>query len=207
MSNLTILKNERGRFKGQIQVEGGSRELEQASSLIRQKLVGMGSVDGSWTCCKDKMANANGCAKEMNHDSTIQWCFLDKSKVVTTQHSLAGNKFAPGRAFALDCEMVVTTRGKEVARVTLLDFKGHDCYETLVKPSATILDYKTAFNGITENILQGVSTTLVDVQKSLLERVSADDLLVGHSIDDDLRCLHLEHRKVMDDQTCKKSKK
>ena len=39
---------------------------------------------------------------------------------------------------------------------------------------------------------------MVDVQKSLLERVSADDLLVGHSIDDDLRCLHLEHRKVMD---------
>ena len=65
--------------------------------------------------------------------------------------------------------------------------------------SGNVLDYKTAFNGITENILQGVSTTLVDVQKSLLERVSADDLLVGHSIDDDLRCLHLEHRKVMDD--------
>ena len=65
--------------------------------------------------------------------------------------------------------------------------------------SGNVLDYKTAFNGITEHILQGVSTTLVDVQKSLLERVSADDLLVGHSIDDDLRCLHLEHRKVMDD--------
>merc|ERR1712192_359382 len=71
---------------------------------------------------------------------------------------------------------------------------------TLVKPLATIVDYKTAYNGITENILQGVPTTLVDVQSSLLERVSADDLLVGHSIDDDLRCLHLEHRKVVD--TC-----
>ena len=193
VSNLTIPKNERGRFKGEIQVEGGSGEVEHASSLIRQKLMGMGSVDGSWACCKDKMASANGCTKDMNHDSMIQWCFLDKSKVVTTQHSLA-----PGRVFALDCEMVVTTRGKEVARVTLLDFKGHSCYETLVKPLANIVDYKTAFNGITENILQGVSTTLVDVQNSLLERVSADDLLVGHSIDDDLRCLHLEHRKVMD---------
>ena len=66
--------------------------------------------------------------------------------------------------------MVETTRGKEVARVTLLDFGGRSCLETLVKPSSTILDYKTAFSGLTEDILGGVSTTLEDVQKSLVEQ-------------------------------------
>ena len=98
--------------------------------------------------------------------------------------------------FALDCEMVETTRGKEVARVTLLDCEGHSCLETLVKPSSPILDYKTSFSRITKDILRGVSTTLSDVQGSLIERVSVDDILVSHSIDNDLRCLHLEHRKV-----------
>ena len=81
--------------------------------------------------------------------------------------------------------------------MTLLDFGGRSCLETLVKPSSTILDYKTAFSGLTEDILGGVSTTLEDVQKSLVEQVSVHDILVGHSIDNDLRCLHLEHRKVM----------
>ena len=83
-----------------------------------------------------------------------------------------------------------------MARVTLLDCEGHSCLETLVKPSSPILDYKTSFSRITKDILRGVSTTFSDVQGSLIERVSVDDILVGHSIDNDLRCLHLEHRKV-----------
>ena len=73
--------------------------------------------------------------------------------------------------FALDCEMVNTTRGKEVARITLINFKGETCYETLVKPSTTILDYKTKYSGITEAMLEKVSTTLTDVQRNLLEQV------------------------------------
>ena len=37
---------------------------------------------------------------------------------------------------------------------------------------------------------------MTDVQKNLLEQVSAKDIIIGHSIDNDLRCLHLEHRKA-----------
>ena len=37
---------------------------------------------------------------------------------------------------------------------------------------------------------------MTDVQKNLLEQVSAKDIIIGHSIDNDLRCLHLEHRRV-----------
>ena len=113
-----------------------------------------------------------------------------------TTHSLEGKDVGPGKVFALDCEMVNTTRGKEVARITLINFKGETCYETLVKPPTTILDYKTKYSGITEAMLEKVSTTLTDVQKNLLEQVSAKDIIIGHSIDNDLRCLHLEHRKV-----------
>ena len=98
--------------------------------------------------------------------------------------------------FALDCEMVNTTRGKELARVTLLNFKGDTSYETLVRPPVAILDYNTKYSGITEEILQGVTTSLKDVQESLVQHVSAKDIIIGHSFDNDLRCLHLEHRKV-----------
>ena len=93
--------------------------------------------------------------------------------------------------------MVQTSKGKELTRITLLDFKGRSCLETPVMPRSTILDYRTAYSGMTEDNLRGVSTTLEDVQKSLIKLVSVQDILVGHSIDNDLRCLHLEHRKVM----------
>ena len=83
-----------------------------------------------------------------------------------------------------------------MARVTLLDFAGETCFETLVKPSARIKDYNTEYIGISEDMLEGVTTTLEDVQGSLLSWISADDILVGHRIDEDLRGLPLEHRKV-----------
>ena len=126
VSNITAVNDKEGKFTGEIQLQGGGEEVDQASSLIRQQLMGRGSIDGSWACCNAKRTKAKGCDVETNHDSAIQWSFLDRSKVVTT-HSLTGEEPGPGKVFALDCEMVETTRGKEVARVTLIDFEGHDC--------------------------------------------------------------------------------
>ena len=197
VSHLTIPKDEGGRSGAEIQVQGGRKEVELAFSMIRGRGIsfpfkGLGSVSGSWDCCQ-KGIKANGCVEESNHDSLICHCFLDKSMVVTTQ-STGLDGF--GKVFALDCEMVNTTRGKELAWVTLLDYNGNLCYDTLVKPPASIVDCNTVYSGITPEMLAGVTTTLADVQRNLLQRVSSNDILVGHSIDSDLRCLHLEHRKV-----------
>lgn len=45
--------------------------------------------------------------------------------------------------YALDCEMCYTTLGLELARITVIDWTLHTVYETLVKPSHTIVDYNT----------------------------------------------------------------
>ena len=161
--------------------------------MIREKLrVVAGHVGGFWDCCNG-MIGCRKCAEETNHDSLFRECFLDQSVVMTTHE---GQDAGPAKVFALDCEMVNTSRGKEVARVTLLTFHGGSCNETLVIPPATIVDYKTKYSGITETTLEGVTTTLADVQKSLLGQISSKDIIVGHGLDNDLRCLHLEHRKV-----------
>ena len=170
--------------------------------MIRERLrLVSGRVDGSWECCKQAIGGKN-CAEEKNHDSLISQCFRDQSLVVATKNLTVNGSSGPSAAaavhkvFALDCEMVNTTRGKELARVTSLNFKGETSYETLVRPRVTILDYNTKYSGITEEMLRGVTTSLKDVQESLVQQVSANDIIIGHSVDNDLRCLHLEHRKV-----------
>ena len=55
-----------------------------------------------------------------------------------------------GRVFAMDCEMVNTTVGSELCRVTMIDHTGNTCYETLVLPEKKIVDYNTRFSGIKE---------------------------------------------------------
>ena len=194
----------------EFRLQGTPQAINKAFSMICQTLTGKGSVDGSWDCCK-RNTTARGCTFEIGHDTKTRYpvlgnkagCFTsetghnsktrypDKAMVVTTKP-----KARPGKVFALDCEMVDTEIGKEVVIVTMLNFAGETCLESLVKPSARIMDYKTQYSGMTPEKLERATATLKDVQKSLLGLVSADDVLVGHSIDNDLRALHLEHRKV-----------
>ena len=103
-----------------------------------------------------------------------------------------------GRVFAMDCEMVNTTVGSELCRVTMIDHTGNTCYETLVLPEKKIVDYNTRFSGIKEADLIGVRTNLRDVQAQLLFKLDAKDILIGHSLESDLRAVKLLHSTVVD---------
>jgi hypothetical protein len=46
--------------------------------------------------------------------------------------------------------------------------------------------------------LKGVTVTLVDVQTLLLSLICLDDILIGHSLENDLRVLRLVHENVID---------
>lgn len=47
------------------------------------------------------------------------------------------------KCFALDCEMVRTSEGQELARITIVNRKLEVVYDTHVQPSAPVEDYAT----------------------------------------------------------------
>ncbi|CAR21758.1 Rnh70p [Lachancea thermotolerans CBS 6340] len=100
--------------------------------------------------------------------------------------------------FALDCEMCMSKDGLVLTRVSLVDFDCNLVYDSLVKPDVPIVDYLTRYSGITEEKLENVTVTLEDVQNQLLKLVSADDILIGHSLQSDLNVLKLRHPKIID---------
>jgi RNA exonuclease 1 len=99
---------------------------------------------------------------------------------------------------ALDCEMVVTEAGYELARATLLGPDGAVLWDELVLPDRPVLDYVTRYSGITAEILEGVKTSLADAQRALLRWLGPETVLVGHGLENDLRALRLVHTRIAD---------
>ena len=112
------------------------------------------------------------------------------------------------RVFGLDCEMVLTTIGSELARVTLVEFdefvapktssKTTVLLDCLVRPENRIVDYLTKHSGITHALLEPVTTRLEQVQCALASYLAPTDILIGHSLENDLRALHYIHPRIID---------
>ncbi|BGP05349.1 hypothetical protein JCM10049v2_001154 [Rhodotorula toruloides] len=104
----------------------------------------------------------------------------------------------PKRVLGMDCEMCLTDDGSELTRLSVVDMDGNSVYDKLVKPDKPIRDYLTRFSGMTAEKLEGVMTRLVDVQRDLTQLMDYNTILVGHSLECDLKVLKLIHSKVID---------
>ncbi|KAF8936029.1 hypothetical protein BGZ47_009697 [Haplosporangium gracile] len=99
---------------------------------------------------------------------------------------------------AMDCEMCLTEHGSELTRITLIGEDGKAIYDELVLPTNPITDYLTKYSGMTAERLSGVTTRLADVQKKLKELINYDTILIGHSLENDMKVLKFAHPFIID---------
>ncbi|KAL8931249.1 MAG: hypothetical protein Q9211_007112, partial [Gyalolechia sp. 1 TL-2023] len=118
---------------------------------------------------------------------------------VPAQDVQQGNLSAGRTVLAMDCEMCKTKEdGMALTRISLVGWDGDVVMDELVKPDYLITDYLTPFSGITAEKLDPVTTTLVDIQKRLLQLLTPRTILVGHSLESDLKALKLTHPFIVD---------
>ncbi|KAK8021879.1 ribonuclease H-like domain-containing protein [Apiospora arundinis] len=127
-------------------------------------------------------------------------------------------------AIAIDCEMVGVAVGStsyfdrvdigdtnpsrdrsELVEVCAVDaINGEILINQLVRPAGRVVDWRTEFSGASEAKLlqaQAKGTLLLhwrDARDLLLRYMDAETVLVGHSIQSDLRVLRLAHGRIVD---------
>ncbi|KAF3439007.1 hypothetical protein FNV43_RR17282 [Rhamnella rubrinervis] len=118
---------------------------------------------------------------------------------VVTKLSKKSEAMKSGDMVAIDCEMVLCVDGTEaLVRVCVVDRNLQVKLDALVKPNKAVADYRTEITGITAADLDGVTCTLADIQKSLMKLLSNGTILVGHSLNNDLKVLKVDHAWVID---------
>ncbi|KAJ1217855.1 hypothetical protein NDU88_005442 [Pleurodeles waltl] len=153
-----------------------------------------GGLETRYSCCEAAVGTP-GCQVAKLHVHEGQKDNLDGFMTTFKKTPPADGNHG---VFSVDCEMCYTSQGLNLTRVTVVDSTLQVIYDTFVKPHNEVIDYNTRFSGVTEDDLKNVTTTIRDVQAIMLNLISSDTILIGHSLENDLFALKLIHDSVID---------
>lgn len=102
-----------------------------------------------------------------------------------------------GKFIALDCEMVGVgpdpSNDSALARVSIVNYHGHQLYDSFVLPKEHVTDYRTHVSGITPALLRTARS--LEVVQADVAKLLGGKILVGHAVRNDLDALMLGHPK------------
>ena len=110
-------------------------------------------------------------------------------------------------AIAIDCEMCETcdplTGAKDhkaLCRLSVVNASNPSevLIDTLVKPAWPVVDHRSWVNGIKKEDLETVQFTLRHAQAFMIALCSEETVIIGHSVENDLVALKMEHQTVAD---------
>lgn len=155
-------------------------------------------------CCSQPLGESQGCCTAGRHVFKV-----DEPKKLASVVPFAKTPNNPGRLFAagIDCEMGYTSYGMELIRVTVVDWDTEKVVlDRAVRPYGEVLDFNTRFSGIStlENGIVGTdgkhypTVSFKETRELLFKHISAETILIGHGLENDLNALRLVHLRVVD---------
>lgn len=110
---------------------------------------------------------------------------------------------ACGCAIELANNQVETSKGNELARISIVDYHtGLSVFDELVRPPDPVTDYRTKWSGMTKERLASATHTLSTIQSALVTSSSAlitpHTILLGQSLECDLNALKIRHPLCID---------
>ncbi|XP_075431305.1 apoptosis-enhancing nuclease isoform X2 [Ascaphus truei] len=100
----------------------------------------------------------------------------------------------PGNCVAIDCEMVGTGPGgriSELARCSVVNYRGDVVYDKFIKPELPIADYRTQWSGITKKHMNN-AISFKAAQKEIVN-ILKDKRVLGHALHNDFKALKYFH--------------
>lgn len=152
--------------------------------MPRKKPEVVGDVDKSLHCVRF-LQRAKVTKKAHQKDESR----LKTTSTVTTVVNLSCTFTRRDKTVALDCEMVGVgdKKSSALARCTIVNYNGEVIYNSYVKPSQCVTDYRTPWSGIRPWHLK----TAVPHQVALndIKKILSSKIVVGHDLSNDFHVL------------------
>jgi len=124
--------------------------------------------------------------------------FLEESDLAGFHEMLEEKTEETKPLVCIDCEMIETSNGDEVARLSIVDDEGNLLLNEYFSPMGEVKDLRTQFSGIKSEDISNAKLTAADSYKCLQRFASKQTIIAGHSLENDLRALKVIHSRCID---------
>ncbi|MCP9261487.1 RNA exonuclease 1-like protein [Dirofilaria immitis] len=155
-----------------------------------------GLWESRYNCCQSDLNVAGCCVADCHVTDTSPKSVLECYQETPPP---SGPKDERSRkVYAFDCEMIYTAWGTNLARISVVDVNDKLVMDVIVRPQYEVRDCNTRFSGLTMDQIEKAEFNLEQTQKRFFELVNSETILIGHSLESDLKAMRLIHHRVVD---------